>query len=100
MSLAIFYIFVIGNESHKKTKTNNVCFSVPSVFSILSFAFNSNPLGSYGRHKSLGHQCIAPFLKMQNNFPKQLLANITQRGGKYAFVGDYFQQWINTLLML
>lgn len=32
-----------------------------------------------------------------NDFLKQLgTANVTQTGGNSAFLGDYFQRWINT----
>ncbi len=45
----------------------------------------------------MGHRALSFLLLKANKFLKQLwvLANVTQTGANSAFVGDYFQLWIN-----
>lgn len=88
--LLLFYFFLSSiNKSHEKTQTNNVLIlpAQPAHWFLLKIYIFKNT--SFKTEKKL----------TKNSWALQFLGNITQTGGSSAFVGDYFQWWINTDLV-
>lgn len=112
--VVLFYILLIVNKLHNKTKTNYVlvCLSILSVFDWRRKYLEKAQIHSFIFFKETGENHSSSFIidegnslfkqVISSNFLKQLdifKSNFTQTGGRREFVGDYFQPWINKHLV-